>query len=381
MARVIRVVALAALAVVPVAWSQPPADLLYRQEQQRQIQAETERMVRRIGAMLRVMEYYQLDKSAERDILREVATTLAGLSHEQMTAVIGKLENAAQETDAGKSQKEVQEAYARHREIMTALKGLLAVYDAVKSLEHAAERLDKAARDQVELGLQTFALGYDLQSDKYAAERFNDGFGGRGGRGMRGVENPYFRAQRIADDQEDFRKEAMGLWKQTEALGQELPPEQWHRLEKAEALAKSSQLFGTMSGAFYRLREPSFTEDEQKSWEKAFAKQWDSAGRLLELAYALREPHERLTVLRETRMRLGRVLTLQEAMVAETRALADLKPENDPVDQYQFFGRGRGFGNFQAREDDTPTAKARELADREGRAEHAARDGRLLQKM
>src|SRR3954447_20756351 len=105
MRRVTRVVTLGLLALIPVlVWSQEPADLLSRQEQQRQIQAETDRMVRRIGAMLRVMEYYQLDKTAERQLLQEVASTLSGLSHEQMTAVIGKLETAAQEPDAGKSQ-------------------------------------------------------------------------------------------------------------------------------------------------------------------------------------------------------------------------------------------------------------------------------------
>src|SRR5207244_8081695 len=189
-------------------------------------------------------------------------------------------------------------------------KGLLAVYDAIKSLDQAAERLDRASRDQLELGLQTFALGYDLSSDRYAMERFNSG-NGRGGRGMRGVENPYFRAQRLADDQEDFRKDAIALWKHTEELRPELPPEQAQRLQLTSLLVKSSQVFDTMSGAFYRLREPSFTEDEQKSWEKAFSKQWDSAGHLLELSYGLREPRERLVVLRETRMRLGRVLDPQ----------------------------------------------------------------------
>src|SRR3954470_1420267 len=107
MRRVNRVVALGLLALIPVlVWSQEPGGLLSRQEQQRQIQAETDRMVRRIGAMLRVMEYYHLDKSSEQEILREVASTLHGLSQEQMTDVIGKLEEAAKETDAAKSQKE-----------------------------------------------------------------------------------------------------------------------------------------------------------------------------------------------------------------------------------------------------------------------------------
>jgi hypothetical protein len=382
MTRVIRVVALGLLALAPAARAAEPADLLARQERQRQIQAETEHMVRRVGAMLRVMEYYQLDKSAERQMLQEVATALGGLSREQMTAVIAQLDAAARNPDAAKSQKEVEAAYGRHREIMASLKGLLSAYDAVKTLDQAAERLDRAARDQVELSLQTLALGNDLQNGRGAIDRYGDR-GGRFGRGMRGVENPFFRAQRLSDDQEDFRKEVMALWKQAGELRAQLPAEQRPRLDRAAAIVKEVKPFDAMSGAFYRLREPSFTDDQQKSWERSFAKQWDSAGHLLELAYALREPRERLTAMRDARERLGRVLGQEEALLRETRGLADAKPDDDQAErerqEQEQFG-GRRFNNMRIGEDDTPTARARELADRQGRAQHATRDGRLLLK-
>ena len=47
-------------------------------ERQREIQAETDRLVRRVSTMLRVMEFHKLDKSAEKQLLQEVATTLGG---------------------------------------------------------------------------------------------------------------------------------------------------------------------------------------------------------------------------------------------------------------------------------------------------------------
>src|SRR3954453_9995736 len=72
-------------------------------ERQREIQAETDRLVRRVSTMLRVMEYHQLDKSAEKQMLDQITTTLAGLSREQMSAVIARLDAAAQEPNAGKS--------------------------------------------------------------------------------------------------------------------------------------------------------------------------------------------------------------------------------------------------------------------------------------
>ena len=191
MTRVIRMVALGLLALAPAARAAEPADLPARQERQRQIQADTDRMVRRVGAMLRVMEYYHLDQTAERQMLREVADTLAGLSREQMTAVIAKLDAAAREPDSSKSQEQLQTAYARHREIMTSIKGLLAAYDAVRTLDQAAERLDKAARDQAELALQTADVVRDLQDDRSGDRRRFTG---------RGADNPLMRGPRLADD-------------------------------------------------------------------------------------------------------------------------------------------------------------------------------------
>ena len=45
-------------------------------ERQREIQTETDRLVRRVSTMLRVMEYHQLDKSAEKQMLESPAMML-----------------------------------------------------------------------------------------------------------------------------------------------------------------------------------------------------------------------------------------------------------------------------------------------------------------
>src|SRR5581483_1388672 len=111
-----------------------------------------------IGSMLRVMEYYQIDKAGERKILEEVSVLLAGLSRTQMSEVIGLLEAAAKQTDPAKSEAELEKAYTRHREILDTLQTILAKYDAVKSLDQAADRFEKYAYDQFDLHLASFNL-------------------------------------------------------------------------------------------------------------------------------------------------------------------------------------------------------------------------------
>src|SRR5581483_3830962 len=72
-------IALVLTAAASSAQEKVAPDLILEQEKQKQIQAETESLVRKIGSMLRVMEYYQIDKAGERKILEEVSVLLAGL--------------------------------------------------------------------------------------------------------------------------------------------------------------------------------------------------------------------------------------------------------------------------------------------------------------
>src|SRR5437764_10779005 len=86
--------------------------------QQEAVKAETEQMVRRVGTMLRVLEYYRLDKTAEKKLLSEVASTLSGLSRTQMAEVIARLEAAATAKTEDQAGREMDAARARHKDIL-----------------------------------------------------------------------------------------------------------------------------------------------------------------------------------------------------------------------------------------------------------------------
>src|SRR5688572_9981445 len=126
-------------------------ELLLQQDRQKQIQAETDYTVRRMGTMLRVLDFYQLDKAAEKRMLEEMVGVLGGLSKTQMRDVIQRLDAAAKAQNADETNKEVAAAYQRHREVLDSLKAMLARYDAIRSLDQAADRFDKLAQHQLDL--------------------------------------------------------------------------------------------------------------------------------------------------------------------------------------------------------------------------------------
>src|SRR4051812_25485616 len=66
-------------------------ELIRQQEQQKQVQADTDRMVRQMQTTLRVLQYYKLDKSQEKELLDEAVQPLGKLSANQMSEVITRL--------------------------------------------------------------------------------------------------------------------------------------------------------------------------------------------------------------------------------------------------------------------------------------------------
>src|SRR5439155_22991140 len=101
-------------------------ELIRQQEQQKQIQADTERMVRQMQTTIRVLQYYKLDKTQEKELLNEAVDTLSKLSANQMQEVITRLDAAAKASDDKAADAENLKAYERHREILTELKSMLA---------------------------------------------------------------------------------------------------------------------------------------------------------------------------------------------------------------------------------------------------------------
>src|SRR4029078_208193 len=92
-----RLVAVSAIALWLVSLSAADSanETASQQDKQKQVQAETERTVRRMNTMVRLLVYNQLDKASETKLLEEVAVTLSTLSREQMNDIVGRLEAAA----------------------------------------------------------------------------------------------------------------------------------------------------------------------------------------------------------------------------------------------------------------------------------------------
>src|SRR5262249_29510439 len=155
------------------------------------------------------------DKNEEKQMMDEVVGTLSRLSREQMTEVLKRLDAAGKVADPNKSQKELDAAYARHREIVVSLKTLLGKYDAVKNLEQAAERLEKTAKMQLELHLHNRLMDQELDSPTRQVYQLQV----RG----RGPEPLGPRIQHLADEQSDLGRDVANLFKQLDAVKDRLP--------------------------------------------------------------------------------------------------------------------------------------------------------------
>ena len=149
----------------PVAWAQTSEDeLREQQEKQRRVQAETNEIVRRITTMLRIRQFYGIN-SPNRDALQEMAGTLNQLSKEQMAEVIRQLEKAADANSAklsDKADEALEKAHQNHRKVLDSLHEMMSRFDAVKSLDQAADRFEKYARAELDLHLQTGQAIRDL---------------------------------------------------------------------------------------------------------------------------------------------------------------------------------------------------------------------------
>jgi uncharacterized protein YoxC len=153
------------LRVLALAWvaalaAPSAADLAEQKEKQRQLQAETEKLLRRVKTTIRVLEYNRLGASGQKALLDEVARTLSGVSREQMTALLAALEKG-----------ELSKATDYHEKVVLQLKSVLARFDAVRDLGGAADRLEKLARDQAEQSLAAAQAVYEIESATYTSAR------------------------------------------------------------------------------------------------------------------------------------------------------------------------------------------------------------------
>src|SRR5262245_24586026 len=70
-----------------------------QRDQQKKVLAEVEQTARRIATTLRVLVYQKVDGGTEEKMLDEVATTLRGLSQDQLQAVLAHLDAAVKAPD------------------------------------------------------------------------------------------------------------------------------------------------------------------------------------------------------------------------------------------------------------------------------------------
>ncbi len=298
------------LIAAPAVFAQTDAaqDLLQQQEKQRQIQADTEQVVRRLSTMIRVMQFYGTDKDAQADVLGEMKTTLAGLSKNQMTAVIDQLEEAAKARDTKQSEKALDAAYTSHRKVIDTLRDMLARYDAVKSLDQAADRFEKLAKHQLELHLQTGQLIRDqeeLNDPRLAPTKRM--LVQRRMRGQARVDPSRW----AVDAQTELSNDAGAVYRQVVALRSSLPAEQQQRVKAMEKLAAEFRVLENLERAAQQFNSPyvpygsrsqnPYNAARVEKYRSAGELQWQSAGQLQTLARVLRLPGDPLNVLREAR--------------------------------------------------------------------------------
>src|SRR5262245_2387023 len=274
-------------------------DIKERKERQKEIQAETDRLVRRVETMIWVLDYNGLDKAA----LARLRATLSGLSKEQMARLIEALEKAQKAKGPART-KELKEAAARHEQVVLTLKGLLAEFDAVKNLEQAAGRLDKLARDQVDLFLRVVQVRYE--SENKPQPRRGSTVGPR--------------IEQSAAEQGFLLRDVTDLLKQVGALKAKLPPDQKALLAQAEARLKAEDLTGKLEKAARCLKATGTPANRHVSWLKGADLQWECAGELAELARLLRPTPEKLTALREARQRVTKAIEDQQKLKEDVAA-------------------------------------------------------------
>src|SRR5262249_40080774 len=108
-----------AFAVGAVADEPKPADQV---RDQKDALAHAEQTARRITTSLRVMTYQKLDAGSEQKLLDEVASSLKGLTQDQIKAVLDHLEKAAKAPDESTATEEQKQAYQKHRQVVSTLR-------------------------------------------------------------------------------------------------------------------------------------------------------------------------------------------------------------------------------------------------------------------
>ena len=286
-----------AMVLLGCPWSVRGADpqaVLSRQlGQQEQARADTEEIVRRTTAILRVLHHQGLDREAKEKFLDDVLTTLTGLDHQQMSAIVRHLNTAA--ADDRRWTAEVDAAYRQHREIIDALMDLRARCDAVQSLEDAAQRMDAIARKQLEAHLASNHLVGQWQAAKDRKVLATT-------------------IVRQGHQQLDLSREVGMLLSQLDALSGKLPEDHAARLTHVCQVAKKGEITDKLSRAAVDMTVTVDGQPRAASLEEAHGLQRRLASALSGLAGLLLKPVDKIDDLRDAREGLANAIaTLEQA--------------------------------------------------------------------
>lgn len=209
----------------PLAMAQESADA--RARVQAAVRAETDRVTRRLEVMVGILRYYKLGSSEDHGLMRDAANELSKLSRAEMQAVLDHLEKAAK--GSGDSATQTDQAYSRHLEVVRKLREISIRYEAIRSLEMAADRLEKSAREQSRLQA---AIAGEAARAEAAKASLKDTVG---------------RISDRIDQQRDLNVEVAMLINMAADLEKRLDPERRERLRKGLTEAKNRNLTTAMS--------------------------------------------------------------------------------------------------------------------------------------
>ena len=330
------------LMVSPLLAEEPkPADQI---REEKETLANVEQTARRIGTSLRVMAYQKLEGGAEQKLLDDVASTLKGLSQDQIKAVLAHLEAAVKAPDEATATSEQKLAYQKHRQVVASLRGMLVKLDALKSLDQAAIRIARMAEDE-----------RTMREKSLRAENFKPVMTGRGGFNGGGYRKVTDDREEQADSQSDLRTDLTNLIQQLGTLKPSLNPEQKERLDKADAFGRAGRIMAEMELAAASLGRGEFVNAGEK--QAMIAKDLQS------LANAIRTQRDKLSELKEARDKLDAVIRDQQELTKETAEA----PKAVQAERERFTRESRN-------KQDPAKVEAHKLADKQDKLEFDTRD-------
>ena len=175
---------------------------------QRRLQGETEQVARRLGTMIRFLAYHRLEPGRRAEAPRRRRQDARRADQERD----GSGHRPPGSLDQGPGRGDRRTPRPRRRTTSTATwsrtsRALLLKYDTIKTLDQAAERLERGARDQNEQRLEALALAQQLRDRPDPRPR-----------------RPPPTATEQADTQGDLTRDLESLFKQLEKLPPFLTP-------------------------------------------------------------------------------------------------------------------------------------------------------------